>query len=411
MKKIFLHVVLLVTSSTSLLAQGTDPVKLDMLRAPSSPAANLLGFATTDIDRPTDISAFMLSLQSASSSFTKLPSNYAVDIAPFLISGKKNSDLTTTGLQSTGFSEVFKQTFVLSAGIRNADTSEKNFNAKNTYAGFGFKFSVLRGNYDEETQKNLNAISNLQDTMLHHLMTVAKKWRNKNDPELMLLKFQLMAMTKGVTDPAQLIQITNGAEYQEIQTKINDKLQQFTDSELKEVKQELNDRIKKIAADFQTSRIGFSWDINGGISAEFVDKKFNNSKVYNAGLWQSFGYTNKTGSSFLGLVRFLYSPDKVFAKDNSINNIGNISTLDAGVRYAFSKSQSKFSCSLEGVYRSVLSSKTIAPSWRLIFNADYTILENRKINFSFGRDFDGTISKDGNLIAALTLLTGFGNKR
>lgn len=411
MKKIFLPVVLLMTSSTSLLAQGTEPVKLDMLRAPSSPAANLLGFATTDIDRPTDISAFMLSLQSASSSFTKLPSNYAVDIAPFLISGKKNSDLTTTGLQSTDFREVFKQTFVLSAGIRNADTSEKNFNAKNTYAGFGFKFSILRGNYDDETQKNLNAISNLQDTMLHHLMTVAKKWRNKNDPELLLLKFQLMAMTKGVTDPAQLIQITNGAEYQEIQTKINNKLQQFTDSELKEVKQELNDRIKKIAADFQTSRVGFSWDINGGISAEFVDKKFNNSKVYNAGLWQSFGYTNKTGSSFLGLVRFLYSPDRVFAKDNSINNIGNISTLDAGVRYAFSKSQSKFSCSLEGVYRSVLSSKTIAPSWRFIFNADYTILENKKINFSFGRDFDGTISKDGNLIAALTLLTGFGNKR
>jgi len=334
MKKIIVSVLFLVYS-VAIMAQGAEPVTLDLLRAPSSPAANLLGFATTDIDKPTDISSFMLSLQSASSSFTKLPSNYAVDIAPFLVMGKKNSDLTTRGLQSTDFTEVFKQTFVLSAAIRSADSSETDFNATSTYAGFGFKFSILRGEYDDDTKAALNAISALQDTMLNHLQAAAEKWRKKNDPELMMLKYQLMAMTKGVTDPAELSRIVNSAEYQEVQAKINDRMQRFTDAELKEVKEELNDRIKKIAGDFQTNRIGFSWDINGGISAEFIDKKFNNSKVYNAGLWQTFGYTNKTGSSFLGLVRFLYNPDKVFAKNNSVNNIDNISTLDSRSRYAF----------------------------------------------------------------------------
>jgi len=328
-----------------------------------------------------------------------------------LVMGKKTSDLTTKGLQSTDFREIFKQTFVLSAAIKNADSSETNFNSKSTYAGFGFKFSILRGEYDEQTKAALNAISALQDTMLNHLQTVAKKWRTKNDPELMLLKYQLMAMTKGVTDPAELSRIVTSAEYQEVQAKINDKMQKFTDAELKEVKEELNDRIKKIAGDFQTNRIGFSWDVNGGISAEFIDKQFNNSKIYNAGLWQTFGYTNKTGSSFLGLIRFLYNPDKVFTKSATIYGIDNISTLDAGVRYAFSKPQSKFSCSLEGIYRSVLSSNTIDPSWKMIFNADYAILENKRLTFTFGRDFDGTITKGGNLIATLTLLAGFGNKR
>jgi hypothetical protein len=47
----------------------------------------------------------------------------------------------------------------------------------------------------------------------------------------------------------------------------------------------------------------------------------------------------------------------------------------------------------------------------MLFNADYALFKNQKLTFSFGRDFDGTISKDGNLIAALTLIAGFGNKR
>jgi hypothetical protein len=403
--------IFLMLFSGCLLAQDKDPVKLDMLKAPTSPAANLLGFATTDIDKPTDISAFMLSLQSATTSFTKLPSNYAVDIAPFLVSGKKNSDLTTTGLQSTDFRDVFKQTFVLSAAIRNPDSTDKNFNPKSAYTAFGFKFSILRGDYDDETKNSLNEISKIQDIILKHLSDAAKKWREKNDNELVLLKFRLKEMTRGKTDPAELAKVVNSEEYQEIEQKISDKLQKFTDDELKDVKQELNDKIKKIAASFQTNRIGFTWDMNGGISAEFRNKKFDNSKVYNAGLWQTIGYTDKKGSSFLGLIRFLYNPDKIFAKDNAPNTMDNISTFDFGMRYAYSKPQSKFSCSAEGIRRSVLSSNTIDPSWRFILNADYSIFENQKLTFTFGRSFDGTITKDGNLIAALSFLTGLGNKR
>ena len=48
-------------------------IKVDLLKAPSSPASNLLGIAPSDIEKPTDVSAFMLSLQSATNSFIKLP--------------------------------------------------------------------------------------------------------------------------------------------------------------------------------------------------------------------------------------------------------------------------------------------------------------------------------------------------
>lgn len=417
--RIFPLFVFCVIISAKLFAQESEAVKLDLLKAPVSPAANLLGFATSDIDKPTDLSAFMLSLQSATSSFTKLPSNYAIDVAPFLI-GNKKSDLTTTGLQSTDFKDVFKQTFVLSGAIKTADSSETNFNSKSLYAGIGFKFSILRGDYDEETKNSLNKISDLQNKILAILKIAAKKYLKDNDPKIAALREKLKTLAKGKT-PEELSAMVNDpeSEYKKTEDIISvladgklTKLQlEVVEEENAESISKLTERIKKIASAFQTNRIGFTWDINAGLSGEFINKKFNDSRLYNAGVWQTFGYTDKKGSSFLGLARLLYNPDKIFAKNDSTNNIGNITTFDAGVRYVYSKPQSKFSCSMEGIYRSVLSSKTINPSWRLLFNADYSIAENKKLTFSFGRNFDGAITKDGNLIAALTLLTGFGNKR
>ena len=110
------------------------------------------------------------------------------------------------------------------------------------------------------------------------------------------------------------------------------------------------------------------------------------------------------------LFRLLHNPDKIFAKNNAVRDTANITTCDFGGRYIFAAPQSKFSASVEYIYRGVLSSK-IANSCRLVFNADYAIQANQKLTFSFGRNFDGIISRDNNLIAALSFLTGFGNKR
>lgn len=387
-----------------------DGIKLDVLKAPVSPASNLLGIATTDIDKPTDVSSFMLSLQSASSSFTRLPSNYAVDISPYYLFSKKKGDYTTSGLQSKNFKDIFKQTFIISTAVLTPDSSETSLNPNSTYAGLGFKFSIFRGKYDDETVDKLSQITTLQKRMTDSLTAASREWRKKNDPEYLVLLVRRETMVANKT-PSELAAIINSDEYNKITNEISAKLQQFTDSETSEVKEEIFNNIKKVAATFQTARIGFSWDINGGISGEFIDKRFDNSKLYNAGIWTNFGYTNKKGIAFLGLIRYLYNPDKVFALDNINNKNGNISTLDGGFRLAYSEQQSRFSGSIESVYRSVLSSQTIDPSWRLVLNADYAIFQNQKLTFSFGRNFDQTITKSGNLIAALTFLTGFGNKR
>jgi len=51
------------------------------------------------------------------------------------------------------------------------------------------------------------------------------------------------------------------------------------------------------------------------------------------------------------------------------------------------------------------------PSWRLVLSTEYEVAKNRKVTFSFGRNFDGAISKGGNLIAAINFIAGFGGER
>lgn len=412
MKNIFLAIMLI--ASCGVAAQSTidTTIKVDLLNAPASPASNLLGIAPSDIDKPTDVSAFMLSLQSASNSFTRLPSNYAIDIAPYwLFKNSKKGDITTEGFRKSGGKDVLKQTLVFSFAIRSPDSTETTaLHAGSVYGGFGFKFSILRGKYDNSTIEALDKIKELQDLRLEILEDMLTDLQENNNQELADLKKKRIEMLKGKS--ADSIKIIKASEaYIALNKAINEKAAEVIKPASTEKLDDLEKRIQVIASEFQTFRTGFTWDVAGGVSTEFRNRTFNNSKIYNAGVWTTIGYTDTTYGAGLFILRLLHNPDQVFAKDNMINEMGNITTFDAGLRYIYAKPQSKFSASVEAIYRSILSSNTINPSWRLVFNADYKILANQKLTFSIGRNFDGVLTKNGNLIAALTFLKGFGNKR
>ena len=82
-----------------------------------------------------------------------------------------------------------------------------------------------------------------------------------------------------------------------------------------------------------------------------------------------------------------------------------------GGRFLLDVSREKFVLSAEALYRSILGSSVVDPSWRLVMNAEYDLGSNRKVTFAFGRDFDGAISKGGNLVAMINLIAGFGGDR
>ncbi|MDX6188872.1 hypothetical protein SGQ83_05890 [Flavobacterium sp. Fl-318] len=430
MKKIatrFILVFFLFTNLVLIAQEKDNSEEFDLLKAPISPASNLLGFSQSDIDKPTDVSAFMTSLQTATNSFSQLPSNYAIDIAPFWLFKKDNpGDISTKGLSNSSGEKVVKQTLVLSFAVKNTDSISNNFDPASTYAAFGFRFSIYRGEYDSKTKNQLTAIALLQQEKLKLMKDNHIEVYENLPLEIDSLKKVRKAIFIGIDpndtsdDNTKLVELLykkadklDSIISLKIQILLDDNISSKTkngDSDLNKFKR-IDTKIKQLASQFQLARVNFTWDIAGGISAEFRNKNFNNSKVYNSGIWTTFGYTWEKSGSLLGLVRYLYNPDKIFALDNQVNEMNNVSTIDTGVRYIIGKSQSKFNCSIEAIYRSALSKNTTNSSWRLMANADYAILKNQKLTFSFGRNYDGTTSKDGNLIAALGLVFGFGNSR
>jgi hypothetical protein len=164
--------------------------------------------------------------------------------------------------------------------------------------------------------------------------------------------------------------------------------------------------------EFKIQRYGFTMDLAGGVAFNFPDNHFNSGRLYKNATWLTFGWLYKNGFSILGIGRYQYNPDKVFADSGEALKSINVNTLDGGMRLDYSGNQkSRFSINGEFIYRSVLNSSVVKPSWRATVNANYEIKKNNILTFSFGRDFDKKIYKDGNVVAAISLIAGFGNSQ
>jgi len=378
----------------------TSKLKLNLLRAPSSPAANLLGFAVSDIEKPSDVSDFMFTLQSATGTNSLFPSNYAVDLAPFWIF--RSGALTTDRFSSKNFSDVFKQSFVVSTAIRNADTSSSDYDARNLYQSMGIKFSIIRGSLSKKTTTLLESIHELQSEIASGInLAISEKLESDSIYQSLKRARQIKLAEKMDPDHAEVVAIS---------LKMEKRLEKIKASIVKTYTEELAS-LQKQAAAFKIERFGFFMDFAGGMSLEYIDRTFNKSRVYNAGVWLNFGANYQNGFSLMGITRFFQNPDKVFTESNGTYNSANISTLDAGARIVYDHPGSRFSLSTEAIYRSVLTKNTIDPSWRWVMNAEYDIGNNQRLTLLFGRAFNGTTTSDGNVIAALNFLKGIGNSR
>jgi hypothetical protein len=404
-------------------AQDKDAVKLDLLKAPSSPAAQLLGFAVSEIEKPTDLSSFMLTVQSASSTFSKLPNSYAVDLVPFSLL-RRDSVITLNGknsLQSADALSVIKQSLVLSFAIRNPDTTVGNFIPKNTYGAVGIKFSIFRPEFSEQNKSILRQL-NLDSKRLLRLVTESQKTgQNALDLEslekqkiLEMERLKVLFVQNKLKDFGQYIsneESTKGTNLNIINTKIEAVLKNSSNNVAdSQSAQAITARLKILASKFDAKRVGLSWDVAGGVGLNFRDKRFDNSKVYNSGIWTTIGYNFEKAGSILGVARLMMNPDQIYALDNASNPYTqDINTFDTGARYVITSK--RFGCGLEGIYRSIINTDLQQSTWRVVFNTDYTIAPNQKLLFSFGRNFDGTYTKSNNLIASLSLLFGFGGTK
>lgn len=387
----------------------SDTLTLDLLKAPASPAFNLLGIASSDIERPTDLTAFAFSVQNNTNSFTKIPSNYAAEFSPGWLGGRNN--MTLDKFNSINFRDIFWQSFSVSFGLSRQDEegNQTDEQASFTKTGVGIKFSLIRPTWTGETKAIYNELTELMNVTLRD-NTLKKREAQRTDlalADLDALRVKT-AQDASLTRETKLTRmIVLDAQITARKAELNDSL----DNEFFQVNEHYKSLTQK-ASDFKVERNGIFLDFSGGVVLDFPDENFNNSSLSKAGGWLTGGYEGGNKNvSILGIARYLFNPDKVFSDDSGLVQTSDISTLDAGARLIFKGAKGKFNASTEGIYRSILNEDAIDPSWRLVLNAEYDIGINQKLTFAFGRNFDRTISRNGNLITALNFIAGFGNKR
>lgn len=408
MKKLTLLFVIVGYAGISFAQKSTidTTVNLDVLKAPLSPAFNLLGLSPSAIERPTDLNAFALSLQNSTKNFSSLPNSYAVELAPAYFLQKKL--ITLDKFNSSKFKDVFWQSFAVSIGYTHLgpEGQEEVDSLRQSKMGFGIKFSIIRPRYSKATESTYNNLVEQQKRMLKDFADIEEK--NSNTKEANLLKDSLRNLPISEPDPDKQKEKRHAMikRLRSLDSLVNSL------SNLEFANTEAFNAAKKIATDFKIERIGAFVDFAAGVALDFPDDRFSNSRLSKGGGWLTGGYdSGNKGFSILGIARYLYQPDQIFADDSNTLKTKNISTFDAGARLLLTAVKGKFMLSSEGIYRSVLNKNTIKPSWRIVFNTEYDVGANKKITFAFGRNFDGAISKGGNLVAALNFISSFGSAR
>jgi hypothetical protein len=373
---------------------------VDLLKAPTSPASQLLNIAPSTIERPSDLTALWVSVYNATNSFNKLPSSYAFDIAPSSMFNK--GTITLKSLQSTKPRDVIWQSLVISAGINSV---EDTATLPDIYkAGIGFKLSFVRAPWNEGTLKKYNALVKLQEKLTDFTEELSEELESREPLKSKLQERDSIRRAAGLESAAfkNADSLYNLLRLETLATAI------AADPNAAAIKAE----IKQNAREFKIIRKGWYLDLAGGFSARFPTNELGYSFGDRSGAWLTGGYDGGDENlSLLGIARYLYQPESIFADPTGAIPTNQISTFDAGLRFLYSTKNDQFAFSLESIYRSVLSESVVDPSWKLMFSAEYDIGFNQKLSFNFGRDFDGMVTKGGNVVAALNFLAGFGNKK
>lgn len=394
-----------------------DSITLDQLQVPSSPAFNILDISPNSVDRPKNPTDFALALSNATSGFSTFPKNFAIEFAPFWIFGKKKATYDDFVIDKPGKNII--QTTTFSLGTKDAESIVDSSEFRKV--AFAFKFSIFRGNlgtdfrtWSDSVYKYLGRISMLEGQPFATII--------QSDRLLISLLDSLNKQSK----IDSLNGVSNSIEKSRLQIAIAKR-----NTELKEnVKKIAQDSIEGYShfvgvlkglmsrADFR--RYGFKMDYAIGTAVDYPDSNFTSSYVSKISTWLTLGYEYERSLNWLGVIRYNHNINRFYRNTaNALVNDINIGELDYGLR-VYSDVTSKFTLSFEILQRrrifnkSKLNDNSIKlreSTDRYVFSANYKVGKNQNLAFTYGKNFDNTMVKEGNLLAALNFLIGFGSIR
>lgn len=386
--------------SNQLFSQDDETISLDLLRTPSSPGFTILGINPTEVDRPNTTTDFMANIQNTSKNFTEFPRSYSIEMSPawLFCSGlmKKWGDFKSNKL---------RENILQSLTVSFATTSDSKDSIEFTNLGMGIKFSIFRGEIDEEFGNYKGEMDILRSDLgkIHEIILKSIDTVYNNDT--ILIKMRKEALT--TPDPEVL------------EKKIQDRQKYLLDS-LDLLKKDFKDslynldklanNVKETVSNLKYRRIGLKMDFAGGLALNFPYENFDSLKVFRWGAWLNTGYEWQSGWSIFLLGRYLRNIDRSIIDDSNNVLIKSFGNLDVGGSIYFDNLFG-FTISGELIYRHYQDVDNVKAKYKASLNVSYELAKNKLLTFTFGRDFEGNTETGGNVIAALNLALGFGSLR
>ncbi len=387
------------------LSQTKVAYEIENIRAPSNAAATLLGIEESEIkliENPTDFSALV---QSTTQNFTAVPANFGFQINPFgaFVKREQPAELYL----SNEFGDNFLQTSLLSLAF----TNEEEF----LNQAIGLQFSIVKGKV-ENREEHVNAIGQIY-TLLDGVNAL-----EENDSTIQELKKERLILIGELRDYAQSEVATEDGINQRRNkiTEIAEQIENLQDEIfLSDGSIDLQVEADNLATqlfDAQLNRSGLRLDFSSALVLQFPDRSFGNSTIEQAAAWLTFSPNaakkKKNGEEknhdWLGIVRYQKQPN--LDVGNGITEDANM--IDTGVKYLYR--WNKLMLGGELIYRrlsDIESPEVDQNSNRYLIDASYNIGNNNFLSFSYGKDFDEQTIQNGNVIAAINFVKGFGKKR
>lgn len=411
--KAFFVLLLATGGTTCAFAQQKDTVvNFDQLRAPSSPAFNLLGISPTDIERPKNPTDFAFSLSNASNNLSTVPKSYALEMAPFWVFGGKSSFAQFIDNKNIG--NNIKQTLVFSLGSTTASSVKDSSEFRQI--GISVKFSIFRGRVGKEFAKWDSTATSVLTQYTKNVKEIRDSLRNAdsaatNDLRKLIAKYRVSDPGR-VAGLAKALQSIADAE----NTKATILIKQYDSTKNRSYVAQLS----QLSAQTSFRRYGFTMDWAAGSVIDFPDSSFNRSYLSKFATWFTFGYEWQNGNNVMFLARYAANMNRFYKNDlNQLVRDIDIGDLDLGIRF-YRDFTDKLTLSFEYINRLPFYSETnyaannvSTPSRtdKYDFSLNYKVGKNQNLSFTYGKNYDNTVTKSGNLIAAVNFMIGLGSAR
>ncbi|MEO8066479.1 MAG: hypothetical protein ABI599_02175 [Flavobacteriales bacterium] len=426
--------------ATATIAQDLDS-DLEALKAPSMPAATIIGTQINEVNRVRSMKALETALLNNFADADvglKIPDNYAVEFQPFLLGRLKNYNYKEYLGDDQSLCESIWRNLAISVA------STKNYPIKDSATdaiGFGVRTVLLQGELSAAVRTGFKAAvaslelgdgikagvkGSIDNTLL-------------NDPAATLAQVKAAALT----DLAQLSAVAalDTAARKSVVDAAVGLLDEFPDgmanTEYVEAYADLYDEriqshlladLKKAIDEVGTERYGLSIEFDGAAALNFPTNEIGYTYGPRYGAWLNIAYRLKKGeegeevaraSEFILLARAINHnsdfyrrfdpPDTTF--DRGLN-------VDLGLKYVLNKD--RWSVELEWIQRFNRARETRLiddveyyrnvdnASSKFMLNLNYTVAKNVNISYNIGKDFDDVFDTGGNLISLLNLNVSFG---